>query len=211
MQIYRRLSVNKDECSRIPHLLVGVRERDYRTSMNKFRALTIVLPALVGVFVSAFVSQKFLEWYQRPAFNKDEPTTLNSVLPRSRLINLQTNDDEFNNVIKGKVLLVFLTVDCDACKTEVLNVAQALPSLSANVTTYGVYIEPREEVRSFVETHQINVPILLDTGGRILGQLGFKFMPTKVLLENGTIRKMWYGSSPDKDALLRDVKEVHLN
>lgn len=179
--------------------------------MSKFRSLTIVLPALMGVFVSAFVSQKFLEWYRRPAFSKDQATMLNSVLPRSRLINLQTNDDEFDNVVKGKVLLVFLTVDCDACKTEVLNVAEALPSLSSTVTTYGVYIEPRDEVRSFVETHQINVPILLDTGGRMLTRLGFKFMPTKVLVENGTIKKMWYGSSPDKDALLRDVKEVHLN
>jgi len=38
-----------------------------------------------------------------------------------------------------------------------------------------------------------------------------EFMPPKVLLENGSIKKMWYGSSPDKGALLRDVTEVQPN
>lgn len=82
MRIYRRLSVNEDDGSRIPHLPFGVRERNYPTSMNKFLKLTIVLPALLGVFVSAFVSQKLLEWYRRPAFNKDQTKAPNSVLPR---------------------------------------------------------------------------------------------------------------------------------
>lgn len=33
-------------------------------------------------------------------------------------------------------------------------------------------------------------------------------MPTKVLLENGIVTKIWYGSSPDKSALIQDIGEV---
>lgn len=174
--------------------------------MSELRKLILVLPALVGVIVSAVVSQKFLEWYRTPS-HKDHTAPVNALLPRSQLINLQTNNDEYENVIKGKVLLVFLTIDCGACKTEVFNIAQAFPSLGSNMATYGVYIERREDVLLFVEKQQINFPILLDTGGRMLGKLGFKLMPTKVLLENGSIKKLWYGSSPDQGALLRDVME----
>jgi hypothetical protein len=33
-------------------------------------------------------------------------------------------------------------------------------------------------------------------------------MPTKVLLQDGVITKIWYGTSPDKTSLIRDVGEV---
>ena len=85
---------------------------------------------------------------------------------------------------------------------------QAVPSLGSRVGVYGVYIEPRDDVAIFAANNQINFPILLDNGGRMLARLGFKFMPTKVLLEDGVIKRIWYGSSPSKNALLSDVGEV---
>jgi hypothetical protein len=49
---------------------------------------------------------------------------------------------------------------------------------------------------------------LLDSGGRVFAGLGKTLIPAKVLLEDGTITKIWYGSSPSKSALIKDVGEV---
>lgn len=124
------------------------------------------------------------------------------------MINLQTNQDDSEKLKKGKVLLVFLTRGCDACKKEIPNITQALPSLVPKMAVYGVYIEERSEVAAFVEENQIRFPILLDSGGRIFAGLGKTLIPAKVLLEDGAITKIWYGSSPSKSALIKDVGEV---
>jgi len=85
-----------------------------------------------------------------------------------------------------------------------------VPSLASRVTVYGVAIEDRDSVKTFMEANPVDFPILLDHGAVILARLGFKFMPTKVLLQDGVIAKLWYGSSPDKTALINDVGEVEV-
>ena len=129
------------------------------------------------------------------------------MLPRAPLVNLKTNHDDYQNVTKGKVLLVFVTTDCDACRKELANVSQVVPILASKVTVYGVGVDDRNSVNIFIEANHVALPILLDPGAVILSRLGFKFMPTKVLLQDGVITKIWYGSSPDRTALLKDVGE----
>lgn len=124
------------------------------------------------------------------------------------MINLQTNQDDYDKLKKGKVLLVFLTRGCAACNKEIPNIAEALPSLVPRIAVYGVYIEERSEVERFVQENHLTFPILLDPGGRIFGALGITLIPAKVLLEDGTITKTWFGSSPSKSALIKDVGEV---
>jgi peroxiredoxin len=175
--------------------------------MRGFLKLSIILPGVLGILVSSFIGQRVLERYRtKPAANRVAPS--GSALPRASMIGLQSNHDEYETVTKGKVLLVFLTTECDACKKEVSNMSQAIPSLASKVKIYGVCIEERDKVIPFVEENHIDFPILLDHGGRILIRLGFRYMPTKVLLEDGIISKLWYGSSPDKAALIRDVGEA---
>ena len=169
----------------------------------------IILPGLLGIVVAIVVSQRIFEHY-RVKSGAVPTAPASSLLPRAPLVSLQTNHDEYQNVIKGKVLLVFVTTDCDACRKELSNVSQAVPSLASKVTVYGVGIEDRDSVISFMEANHVGLPILLDHGAVILARLGFKFMPTKVLLHDGVITKIWYGSSPDKAALIRDVGEVEV-
>jgi len=125
-----------------------------------------------------------------------------------KMINLQTNEDEYAKLTKGKVLLVFLTTDCDACKKEISNISQALPSLVPKVYVYGVYVEKRDRVSSFTAENEIIFPVLLDSGGKVFGALGIKLIPAKILIEDGTITKTWFGSSPSKSALIKDIGEV---
>ncbi|MGZ5435823.1 MAG: peroxiredoxin family protein [Pyrinomonadaceae bacterium] len=124
------------------------------------------------------------------------------------MINLQTNQDDYEKLTKGKVLLVFLTRGCDACKKEIPNITQALPSLVPKMSVYGVYVEERGDVDRFIKENQITFPVLLDTGGRIFADLHITLIPAKVLIENGTITKTWFGNSPNKSAFIKDVGEV---
>jgi len=175
--------------------------------MKSADTLKIVLPAILGFAVSGVVFHKILDRYPNVAIRDTVHATL-PTLPRGSMVNLSSGTDEYDEVVTGKVLLVFLTIDCDACKTEVSNLVQAVPSLSSSVRVYGVYIEPRDKVGQFIENTQINFPVLLDNGGAILARLGFKFMPTKILLDDGRIKRIWYGSSASKDELLKDVSGI---
>jgi peroxiredoxin len=166
----------------------------------------IVLPALLGITGTVFVSERIRQHYR---FESPESATPSgSLLPRARLINLQTNHDDYQNVTRGKVLLLFVTTDCDACRKELSNVSQVAPGLASKLTVYGVGIEDRASVKNFLAANPINFTFLLDPGAVILSRLGFKLMPTKVLLQNGVITKVWYGSSPDKSTLIKEIGEA---
>jgi peroxiredoxin len=178
--------------------------------MKSLRKLTVILFALLGVVASAFITQSVLERYKAkpaPVLN-GQIANIGSPLPHASMIDLQTNHDDSGMVMHARVLLVFLTTDCDACRKEIPNISQANRNLDSKVSIYGVCIEDREHVRQFVEENHVDFPILLDQGGRIISRLGFKFMPTKVLLENGIIKKIWYGSSPSAAALIQNIEEV---
>lgn len=165
----------------------------------------IILPALLGMAVTIVVSQRILEYRRGRPPERAAPA--GTSLPRAPLVNLQTNRDDYQNVTRGKVLLVFVTTDCDACRKELVTASQIVPSLASKVTVYGVGIEDRDSVKTFIEANHVAFPILLDHGAVVLSRLGFKLMPTKVLLQDGIITKIWYGSSPDKSALIKDVGE----
>jgi peroxiredoxin len=124
------------------------------------------------------------------------------------MINLETNQDDYEKLKKGKVLLVFLTTGCNACKKDLPNITQVLPTLIPKMAVYGVFVEERSNVEPFVQENQIKFPILLDVGGRVFAGLGTTLIPAKVLIEDGTITKTWFGSSPSKSALIKDVGEV---
>lgn len=175
-----------------------------RRSILKLSA--IVLPAMLGIAVTIAVSERIREHYRVRTGEPAAPR--GSLLPRARLVNLQTNHDDYQNVIKGKVLLVFVTTDCDALRKELYNVSQVMPSLASKVSVYGVGIEDRDSVRTFIEANPVAFPILLDDGAAILSRLGFEFMPTKVLIQDGIVTKIWYGSSPNTAVLIKDVGEA---
>lgn len=175
---------------------------------NLLKLSAIVLPAMLGITLTIVVSQRILE--HRRVRTPELAAPAGSLLPRAPLVNLKTNHDDYQHVTSGKVLLVFVTTDCDACRKELSNVSQVVPSLASKVTVYGVLIEDRDSVNTFVEANHVAFPILLDHGAAILSRLGFKYMPTKVLLQDGIITKIWYGSSPDKNALIKDVGEVEV-
>jgi peroxiredoxin len=175
--------------------------------MNRILRPVILIPALAGLICSFLVFHTI--WQKRKL---DRPSIdsagVGLPLPKGRIVNLRTNQDDFEKISRGKVLLVFLTRGCDACRKEIPNISKALPSLTPRISVYGVYVEDRGDVESFIQENQITFPVLLDVGGRIFASLHITLIPAKVLLEDGTITKIWFGSSPNESTLIRDVMEV---
>jgi peroxiredoxin len=175
--------------------------------MRRVLSPIIIFPALLGIIVSFFIFLEIRE-KRKHRLPPPEPLVSGAALPRGRMINLETNEDDYEKLLKGKVLLVFLTRGCDACQKEIPNIAQALPSLVSRMTVYGVYLEERSEIEPFVQERQIKFPVLLDRGGKVFAGLKITLIPAKILLQDGMITKMWFGSSPSKSALIRDAGEV---
>jgi len=167
----------------------------------------MVVPAVLGLIIPFLILIDIHE-RRKTSTSPKISSGLKSSLPKARLINLQTNQDDYEKVMKGRVLLIFLTRGCGACKKEIPNITEALPSLAAKMSVYGVYIEDRSDVEAFIEENQIKFPILLDRGGRIFADLGITLIPAKVLMQDGTIIKTWFGSSPNKSKLIEDVSEA---
>ncbi len=90
--------------------------------MKKILRPIIIVPALVGIISSFLIFLAIWEHRKENLHLKDSYTS-NSSLPKGRMINLQTNQDDYEELKKGKVLLVFLTRGCDACKKEIPNIA----------------------------------------------------------------------------------------
>src|SRR5437868_4304008 len=131
--------------------------------MKRISKIIIIAPAFIGLIVFFFILLKIRQ--KRMNYSVSPTVDIShSYLPKGKLINLQTNRDDYESLKSGKVLLVFLTRGCDACKKEIPNIAQAVPSLVSKVAVYGVYIEERSDVDQFIQENQITFPILLDKG-----------------------------------------------
>ena len=116
-----------------------------------------------------------------------------------------TDQNYSEDIRKGKVLLIFLSTSCSACKKDVKTIAEAMPELDANVKVYGITIEDADRARQYISDYHPSFPLLIDNGAKIFEALSVKYFPTKILLEDGTIKKTWFGSAPDKAGFLKDI------
>jgi hypothetical protein len=152
-------------------------------TMKRIARPVVIIPALVGIILSVSIFLKIWENRKVNAALKG-PVVSSSSLPRGNLINLDTNEDDYATVNKGKVLLVFLTTNCDACKQESFTLSKALQSLTPKTEVYGVCFEERDKVIPFVKENGVKFPVLLDKGGRVFSGLGLTVFPAKVLKQN---------------------------
>lgn len=116
---------------------------------------------------------------------------------------MDSSDQVFDDRIirNGKVILVFVTPDCAACKRE----AQFLKTVvgqKPDVRFYGV-ISYGEKKSSLLAAEQVfPFKVFFDEKGQLASALGINLIPIKIFLENGTIRKAWGGATADDEAKL---------
>ncbi len=163
----------------------------------------VIFPALIAMilatsfYIYTFPSPKSLDLSDAVYFT-EKP------LPEAVLINVKTKKDEYESLRKGKILVVFLTTSCNACKKDVNLISPLYSDLNSDIKIYGVAGESENKVKQFIEQNDIKFPVVIDKQGRLLKNLSVKYFPTKFLIEDGIIVKTVIGNSPDKDKFLKD-------
>ena len=147
------------------------------------------------VFCTAFVV-----FYTRNNRNKAarEPVNSGKSLPPAELV------DESNQLLadsqlkSGRVVLVFITPDCDACMKE-SEFLKGVVNKRADVHFYGVIsFGDIDSLRAAKQKFPFEV--FYDRGFKLAGQLGIKRVPIKIFVDNGVIKKSWGGATVDEKA-----------
>ena len=113
--------------------------------------------------------------------------------------------DEFNKPLaeselrKGRIVLVFVTADCDACLKE-SEFLKSLVDKRPDVRFYGVISFGDMESSLKQAKEKFPFAVFYDRGFRLASQLGISRVPIKIFVDNGIIRKSWGGATVDEKA-----------
>lgn len=99
----------------------------------------------------------------------------------------------------GRVVLVFITADCDACRKE-SEFLKDLVSKRADIRFYGVI--SFGDMESSLRTAKQKFPfaVFYDREFRLASQLGINRVPIKIFVDNGVIKKSSGGATIDEKA-----------
>jgi peroxiredoxin len=119
--------------------------------------------------------------------------------PHAQLVDVNGSAVDEQILRTGRVVVVFVTTDCDACATESKFLAP-LVSRRNDVTFYGlVPFGPRPKSPDAAEK-MFPFRVFYDESGSFVTAMGINRVPVKVFLEDGIIKKGWIGAAlTDKD------------
>lgn len=165
------------------------------TSSKKLIWISSLAILFVLVFCAAFVV-----FYTRNVNNKAAQGPVNSgnSLPSADLVNESNQPLADSQLKSGRVVLVFISADCDACMKE-SEFLKDLVSKRPDVRFYGV-ISFGDMERSLREAKQkFPFEVFYDRGFKLARQLGINRVPIKIFVDNGIIKKSWGGATVDED------------
>lgn len=150
---------------------------------------------LVTVFCAGFVF--FYTRMQRSQVlqgDSNPKSLINKPLPRAQLID--TNGSKIDEQIlrRGKVILIFVTTDCDACLKESKFLATILGKRS-DVSFYGLVPFGKNSEASPASEKVFPFRVFYDEGNSFVQSMGINRVPVKVFLEDGIIKKGWIGAA----------------
>ena len=165
----------------------------------------LIAIASVSLFLAAVFCAGFVFFYNRIQRTKAEAAAAASVpdsskslidkpLPTAKLIDLRGAKVDEQVLRTGRVILVFVTPDCDACATE-SKFLQTLMERRKDVAFYGLvpFGGPPENVED-VES-RFPFKVFYDEENSFVQSMGINRVPVKVFLENGLIKKGWIGAA----------------
>jgi hypothetical protein len=165
------------------------------------RWITIV--AIILFFVVVFFAG-LLFFYSRMPVSEAEVTApskplINKPFPHSQLLDIHRAQVDEQILRKGKVVVVFVTLECNACLTEA-EFIQTLLSRRSDVTFYGIIPfkrPPDAQPTGAQETLEKKFPftVFYDDSNAFVSEMGINRVPVKVYLEDGIIKKGWLGAA----------------
>lgn len=177
-----------------PRELHDQSQRSARETSKKVIWISSLAILFVLVFCAAFVV-----FYTRNERNKAAPGSVNSgnALPSAELVNEYNQPLADSQLKNGRVVLVFITPDCDACLKE-SEFLEDLVNKRPDVRFYGVISFGDMEQSLRAAKQKFPFEVFYDRGFKLAGQLGINRVPIKVFVDNGLIKKSWGGATVDE-------------
>jgi peroxiredoxin len=126
-------------------------------------------------------------------------------LPEYHIANLDQQEIPADELRRGRVLLVYLTTSCEACVKETEVISRLHRDAPPDLRVYGIAIERPAQVATFVKEFDLKFPVLIDMGSQLTRSLDIHYFPSKYLVEDGIIKKVWRGSTQDEAELRRQL------
>ena len=170
--------------------------------------------SLAGVilFLAAVFCAGFLFFYSRMQSSQAEPaevskskSLIDKPLPHAKLLDVRGSKVDEQVIRNGKVILVFVTPDCDACVAETKFIATLLEKRK-DVAFYGLIPFGRPPGSPDVLEKTFPFTVFYDEGNSFVGSMGINRVPVKVFLEDGIIKKGWIGAALTDEARQSFVK-----
>jgi peroxiredoxin len=131
----------------------------------------------------------------------------NERLPDYRLMSLERREIGADELRKGRVLIVYLTTNCKACIKEAEVISSLQHDLPPDFRIYGVSIERPAQVEAFAREFNLTFPFLIDTEAKLARALDIHRFPSKYLVQDGVITKVWRGTTQNP-AELREQLDI---
>jgi hypothetical protein len=157
--------------------------------------------SIAGVifFLAAVFCIGFVFFYNRIQRSQAVPSDtskslINKPLPHAQLVDAYGARVDEEILRRGRVVLVFVTTDCDACRTET-KFLQTVLGRRKDVAFYGLVPFGTRPDSADATVKMFPFRIFYDEGNSFVSTLGINRVPVKVFLEDGIIKKGWIGAA----------------
>ena len=113
--------------------------------------------------------------------------------PEAQLVRPDGSPVDEQTIRKGKVVVVFVTNDCDACETD-SKFLQTVLDRRRDVAFYGIIPFGTRPASPDPEVQKFPFEVFYDQNDSFVYSMGINRVPVKVYLEDGIIKKGWIGA-----------------
>ena len=158
-----------------------------------------ITTAAVIVFLAVIFIGGFLYFYNRIQRSKAQTpdvskSLINKPLPHAELVDVNGAKVDEQVLRKGRVVLIFVTMDCDACAAE-SKFLQTVLNRRKDVTFYGLIPFGARPETPAEAAKMFPFKVFYDEGNSFVLTMGINRVPVKVFLEDGIIKKGWIGAA----------------
>lgn len=158
----------------------------------------------VAIFLAAGVGAGFVFLYNRmqPAqaeATKASRSLINKPLPQAQLLDTSEVKVDEEILRRGRVVLVFVTPECEACLVE-SEFLRTVMNRRSDVTFYGLIVFGKRMESPAAAEKIFPFRVFYDEGDALVSSIGINRVPVKIFLENGIIKKGWIGAATNDQA-----------
>jgi len=119
---------------------------------------------------------------------------INKPLPAARLVDMAGANVDEQTIRKGRVVLVFVTPECNACLVEG-KLLKTLLDRRSDVTFFGVVPFGKTIESQQAAEEMFPFKVFYDDSNTLVQAIGINKVPVKIFLEDGIIKKGWIGAA----------------